>query len=331
MLRYVLKTIHVVLLLSAFYYVYRTASPLVASSPVPEVPIPELTIPEVGEISLARYQTITSRNLFQSQAEVPEAEAPAPEEELAESQLQLRLLGTIAASEIRYSIATLEDEATREHLHVRVGDPIGESTDVVVARIEPRQIVIRNRGKLEALKMDEELHRTRPKRSQPSAKRGPPNRRARPLRPTAAARAGSKQEGLLRRVRNLSRRPGARTGAAATGPRGEDLGLALKQLDEAAEKSASRIQNLLAQVQLAPSIGADGQQTGMKVTRVTPGSALARSGLEAGEIIVSVNGVAVSGPADLPKLLPALEGAGAESCLETLTPGGARATRCWSH
>ena len=86
--------------------------------------------------------------------------------------------------------------------------------------------------------------------------------------------------------------------------------------------------NLLKQVRFAPSFDNAGQFAGIQVTKVLPGTALEKAGLRSGDTIVAVNGVKLSGPKDVPKLLRSL-GKGERSCLETLGANGKRATHCW--
>ena len=320
MLSYALRAFHIVLLLSGFYLLYGTVAPFIGSLSVSAISVPPLMEAERVTNSPDQYASISSRNLFRSQIEPPEA-APAPllEETLEESSLSYRLLGTIAGSRPEYSIATVEDERTREHLHVRVNDPLGESGGVRVARIERKQLVIDNNGKLESILMDETTRLGQPSRSRAKPKgssRATPRSRTKPrarARPSARSRARGGQTGLLKRVRSLSQ-------ARARAARGAEA----KPSDQPGAWAA----DLLKQVQLAPSYTEEGDLDGISVTQVMPGTPLATAGLQAGDTIVSVNGVTVTGPSDLPKFRDALI-PGQENCIETIGADGAKHSRCW--
>ena len=95
------------------------------------------------------------------------------------------------------------------------------------------------------------------------------------------------------------------------------------------QASAANAKNLLAQVRFAPAFDSDGKLDGIQVTAVLPGP-LQESGLQSRDVIVAVNGVAISGPNDLPKILPSLD-EGQRSCLNAKAPDGTQATNCWDN
>ena len=71
----------------------------------------------------------------------------------------------------------------------------------------------------------------------------------------------------------------------------------------------------------------NGAPEGITVAEVVAGTALANSGLQVGDVIVSVNGVPVSGPAELAQLPPPT-GSG-QNCLDTVSVDGQQRTHCW--
>jgi type II secretion system protein C len=323
LLGYGLRACQIALALSALYLIYSAVFPFIPEREVTAVPASEVQIQPRNSIALAAYAPIGERNLFQSLTTAVVAETPQ-EEELEESKLQLKLLGTIAGTLATFSVATLEDEQTRKHLHVLVGDQIGDSADIQVARIEPGLIVINNKGRLEALTMAEEETETKP--AAPSTRQRSLDRSASGRRRATASRAQAGRDRLLDRVRNLSgsaRRP-------VQTKRGRNTPELEPELEEMVKYSGPAARKLLDQVRLAPSFTEDGELDGITVTEVRPGTPLAAAGVKAGDTIVSVNRVTVSGPRDLPSLLTALSEDG-ENCLETVGANGTRETRCWKN
>ena len=277
----------------------------------------ELRIPSVEDLppaqaSFERYEIVGERNLFESRETAP-LPPPPPEEEIEESQLRLRLLGTIAGWPAHLSVATVEDETSREHLHLRVDDYIGDTEDVQVVRIERMKLVLNNRGSLEAITMEEPDTTTRPARAK-RRERTSGNQRGRRRGARSTERAADQRERLMERVNRLKDQK--RQTRRSRQPAG-------------AARSGANAKNLLEQVRFAPSFDSDGQLDGIQVTEVLPGP-LQESGLQSGDVIVSVNGVAISGPNDLPKILPSLA-EGQRSCLDTKGPNGRRGTHCWDN
>ena len=309
MLRYGLRLFHITLAVTCIYLLYNVVSSFSGTRPPEEIQIAVIEELPPAQSAFAPYEIVGERNLFESrETALPEPlPAPPPEEELAQSALRLRLLGTIAGTRPDLSIATLEDETTREHLHVRVGDEIGDSADVTVARIERKKLVLNNRGQLEAITMDEPETTTRPKGRAAARKRSS----TRPGRPRARSLGGpppgSQRERLMKRVQSL-----------------KDQKRAASRKVSAPHASAVT-ENLLGQLRFAPSF--KGGVKGVQVSEVLPGP-LRKSGLRSGDVIVAVDGVGINGPKDLPKLF-ASGTAGKRSCLETVGPDGHRDTHCW--
>ncbi len=92
---------------------------------------------------------------------------------------------------------------------------------------------------------------------------------------------------------------------------------------------AASAKHLLAQLRFAPAFDGAGKVDGIQVTEVLPGQ-LQESGLQSGDVIVAVNGVAISGPSDLPKILPSLA-EGQRGCLDPKGPDGKQGTHCWDN
>ncbi len=117
----------------------------------------------------------------------------------------------------------------------------------------------------------------------------------------------------MERVNRLKNRPGRQQGQL--------------NLPSSGLAPAASAKHLLAQLRFAPAFDGEGKGDGIQVTEVLPGP-LQESGLRSGDVIVAVNGVAISGPNDLPKILPSLADR-QRSCLDTKGPDGRQGTHCW--
>lgn len=129
--------------------------------------------------SAAGPSTILARNLFGAQlegdAQVTEVE---PDEELTATKLPLKLLGTIAGTVEDRSRAAIENEKTRSHMVVAVGDRLEDFKRVSVTAIERSRVILNNAGKPEELALYEDM----PKRAKTTKTR--PAQQARRARPT---------------------------------------------------------------------------------------------------------------------------------------------------
>lgn len=141
-----------------------------------EAPRPRRS-PEEAQQSLAAMPAlILERNFFGAQlaGEVQVAEIEI-QEPLTATKLPLRLLGTAAATDLRRSRAAIEDEKTRDHMVVGVGDRLEGHSRVRVEAIERTRVILDNAGRREELA----LHEGEPVRPRPAARPTPrPSRRA---------------------------------------------------------------------------------------------------------------------------------------------------------
>jgi len=153
-----LKGIQITLFVGALALTWMIVSPF-ARSQTPS-PLPTLSEPaaEPGTAEPAqRYALIAQRNLFAA-AKVEEEPEAAPEDEVEESSLNLRLLGTIVAGQERdgqlVSSALVRD-IDGFVMTVGIGDKIAKDAASIVS-IEQRRILIEHRGRTEAVLLDEE-------------------------------------------------------------------------------------------------------------------------------------------------------------------------------
>jgi general secretion pathway protein C len=164
-----------------------------ALEPVAIEPVSAVGTNEADETRAAAPSLILDRNLFGAQlageAQVVEEEAPP----LTATKLPLRLLGTAAATEESRSRAAIEDEKSRKHMVVAVGDPLEGHSRVRVDAIERTRVILDNAGSPEELVLFED---------QPSPPRPAARRAVRPARRAArrsSARADARLQALAGR------------------------------------------------------------------------------------------------------------------------------------
>ncbi len=128
------------------YLVSTAASPLDSASPAPRAELPRVPAPAPATPDANRYAVISERNLFETRDQ-PVAVEPA-EEQLQETGLGLRLLGTTVSKTPERSVASVEDVARNETLALRIDDT---AAGAKLVRIERGRIVLDNGGVLEWL------------------------------------------------------------------------------------------------------------------------------------------------------------------------------------
>lgn len=199
-----LRAVQVLLLAACVYFVYAAISPLVRATPIPETHLPEVPPSDANAPDRAfdRFQVIATRNLFKTR-DVPQPIAGPIEEELEESKLRVKLMGTLAAEPPELSVATVVDQRKLETLSLRIGDEISGAK---VERIERRRIVLDNRGKLEQISLEDDdgtptarRQTSRPRTRAARTRTRTPRARARPtppVRPTPTPSASIVPPGL---------------------------------------------------------------------------------------------------------------------------------------
>ena len=132
-------------------------------------------------VAAASHSAILARNLFGAQlageVQIANAIEADSDENLEATKLPLRLLGTAAARDVDRSRAAIEDEKTRKHIVVAVGDELEGHTRVRVKDIQRSRVVLDNRGKLEELALHDDVDRPKLEAKRPSvreARRKPP-------------------------------------------------------------------------------------------------------------------------------------------------------------
>jgi len=209
---------------------------------------------------------ILERNLFGAQiASVAQAPLPPQEEELEETELPLRLLGTVTSDKSPGSRATIEDKTSRKHEVVRIGDHLQSHSEVKIAAIERGRVILWNGERREELRLKEDAPKAPPT----------PRRTARRSRSRRRETPDSNQIGALaKRLQEL-------------------------QGDTGFGRSTTE---LLTQAKLIPKYS-DGEMTGMQVNDIKPGSLYEKLGLKDGDVISAVNGIAIDSTAASSKIL----------------------------
>ncbi len=168
-------------------------APAATGAPPPAAPT------DLEPASWTDRKAILDRNLFDVQVAggEPVEEPEEVVEELADTKLPLKLLGTIASGDQVIASASIENERDRSHQNVRVGDDLKGFTDVRVERIGRGHVVLLNGAKREVLKLSEDLE----------IAAAPPKR---PSRRTARSSRSSRSERDPRdRLRDLAKSRGA--------------------------------------------------------------------------------------------------------------------------
>jgi type II secretion system protein C len=215
-------------------------------------------------------KVILDRNLFNVAvfAPIPVAQ---PEEDLEETKLPLKLLGTVAGAP-EFSWAAVQDLQEGKHVVVRVGGQLQDRAEV--ERIERRCIVLQNGPRREKLCLDED---------DAPARRTVANRRD--LKRPKARRPGSDVQSRIQRLTD------------------ERITLPRAGVEEAARNPAS----IFSQARILPKYE-DGAMVGVQVNSIKPGSMLEDIGLHNGDTISEFNGIRIESPEDSTEVLKELAG-----------------------
>jgi type II secretion system protein C len=227
-------------------------------------------------------QVILSRNLFNASLFAPTASSAPLEEYLEATQLPLRLLGTAAVSDPTLSWAAVQDLESNKTLLVKIDQEIkGQAT---VMRIERRRIVLSENGSPRELVFED---------SEIPGVTSPPTRsRPRASRPPRSSRRSARRQA-------------------------PDLGVNVQRLAEDrysvprsdVDELLSNPEALFSQARIAPHIE-DGEMTGLQVNSIQAGSVLKGVGIENGDVITELNGLAITSAEQMPRILEEISQAG---------------------
>ena len=135
----------------------------------PERPRSNQAARDGARLSMDRYEPIVSRNLFQTEADSKPETRSVDLEALKQTELNLRLWGTVAGDNGQRAYAVIEDRAKKTQDLYRVGDSIQGAEIRMIFR---EKVVLNVNGRDEVLQMEErsgagpgkpvEASRTRP-------------------------------------------------------------------------------------------------------------------------------------------------------------------------
>jgi general secretion pathway protein C len=223
--------------------------------------------------SWADREIILKRNLFNASLLAPAAPVEESVEDLEATRLPLTLLGTAASMPAELSWAAVEDEEARRTVIVRVTDEIPEAT---VQRIERRRIVLSEKGVLRELVLDEDESDIASLTSRPK-----PHTRARMRPPPRTTR--SRRSSARDRVQKLAE---------------DRFQMERDDVDDMLRNPA----NLFSQARILPKYE-DGEMVGLQINAIKPGSFFEEVGIQSGDVITELNGIAIDDPQESAKIL----------------------------
>lgn len=239
---------------------------LLAAPPI-EGEISEAPPPAVDR-SWSQRQAIVSRNLFNSATLGPPSTDTEPDEELQPTRLPLRLLGTAAADDPALARAAIEDKEKRTTLVVSIGDRIQDKATVL--RIERRRVILAENDARRELSLNDAPPRAPDRGAKRPATRS--NRRSAATRRDSGAR-----------IRRLAE---------------DRFSVPRNDVEETLRNPA----NLFSQARILPRYQ-DGDMVGMQVNAIKSGSLFEEIGLNDGDVITELNGIAIDSPEQSAKLL----------------------------
>jgi general secretion pathway protein C len=227
-------------------------------------------------------QQITQRNLFHSATLSAPASTPAAptDEELKETELPLKLWGTIAAEDPTRSWASVQETGRQQASSVyRVGDQIQKAT---IVEIERRRIVLLENGNRRSLSLDEEDNLT--SKLSASAMRSKP-----PTRQTSARAERRKSTRAARKKAEIEAAAEAAVEAAKI------------------ESPVGNPSSLYSQARIVPEIDPETNVvTGLQLSSIQAGSIFEAVGIQNGEVITEIDGVPISDMGPSTKIMSAL-------------------------
>jgi general secretion pathway protein C len=269
MVRYVSWLINAALFTLCCFLVADTANAIIAAllNKAPPVAVEAESVALSQSREWSERQRIIDRNLFHSS----ELE---PEEELEETDLPLKLWGTIASLDPEQSWASIEELDERTTTAVRVGDEISRAT---VVQIERQRVVLLENGRRRSLSLEDADPLDILKSATSSLRSTARSRRSESRQPTARATRANPadkeaRQALRDRVRKL----------------GEDR----FEVEPDADPSA-----LLTQATFLPEVDPSSGEIGIKVSAIQPGSLLEEYlkefGIGDGDVITEIGGVPI--------------------------------------
>ena len=229
-------------------------------------------------------QVILDRNVFASSTLAPTSDPNAAEaENLEATKLPLSLLGTAASQEPRFAWAAIQDRGSRSTLVVGIGGSIEDKATVV--RIERQRVVLLEDGVHRELAFEE--NELKPRLAGAIAPPAGPASGPAARRAQAMAKAAERRQARVQQVsENNFQMPPEDVQAVMNNPA-----------------------DLLSQARILPKYD-QGQMRGVQVSQIKPGSLFEQMGLQEGDLVTSVNGVAIDSPEQSALVLQQLSSGG---------------------
>jgi general secretion pathway protein C len=215
-------------------------------------------------------QQITKRNLFHSAkiaAPLAAAASVPTDEELKETQLPLKLWGTIAAENPELSWASVEETGKGEIASVRVGDQIQKAT---IVGIERRRVVLLENGSRRSLSLDDDDASG------------------------SEVKSGRKKPSTRKTASRTKRRSTAKSPRKPAGAKKD-------------ENPGGNASSLYSQARIVPQIDPQTNVvTGLQLSAIQTGSQWEEAGVQNGEVITEIDGTPVSELGPSTKIMAAL-------------------------
>jgi general secretion pathway protein C len=212
-----------------------------------------------GRKSLNNYNTIFSRNLFNSLGHIPGDDAMTnstgdPGGTPVKTTLPLNLIGTLIMTDELRSIATIEDKSTSSVYPMRIDDEIQNKIKVV--KVEPRRVIFvnKNANRREYIELPEDS-----KLANPVITTG---------KPTGGA-VGAGVEKVAPTQYNVSR--------------------------VEVDKALADFNKVLTEARAVPNFE-NGVAAGYKIFQIVPGSIYDKLGIQNGDVITGLNGDTINDP-----------------------------------
>lgn len=221
--------------------------------------------------SIGEYQSIITRNLFNSRGLIPGDAPPGTPSDMnnepVKTQLPLNLIGTVILEDSLRSIGTIEDKSDAQVYPVRVDDEIPDKLRVV--SVEATKVIFINsqNGRREYVDLPEEIANT-------------PLTVATPVKKSAKTSGGGGIEQVSGTQFNLPR---------------DEINKALGDWNK-----------VLTEARAIPNME-NGVQNGYKLIQIVQGSVYDKLGLKNGDVLCGVNGEPINDPGRAMELITLLK------------------------
>jgi len=239
-----------------------------ALEPSSDAPIEMPAVAAVAPVGWSERKVIVDRNLFESSLDALEiVEEEPPPEDLSETKLPIKLLGTLASNDPAIASAAIENTSQRKSRVYRIGELLDGFKGVSLRGVERKRVIILNGKKREELALEDDAP------NQLALAPRPARRPSRRLRRAPGRGAGSR---LAERLQEIQTKGGGRTAA-----------------------------ELFSQAKIVPKYD-DGVMVGVELNSIVEDSLYEKLGLQDGDVITELNGIEINNAGASAKALQAL-------------------------